>query len=356
MVIMTQRREGFAIPLSIMVIGFLSISLMAAYVRVDNDYRVTTDNTVAADAFGLAQTGLDRFITSRTSLGFTSVLPAAAETVTIALPGGSATVILTRVRDTVGGANPLYVVRSTGTTTAAAMTGYLPSRHTVAQYAMWKPGSMDVHAGWTSIGGLHKNGSSGTLTGVDNCGVGPPVAGVGVPDGSWSVTGGGFTPGGTPPVEYMGTDSAMSAAIDIDWAGIVAGTAIAFERTIPSASWPSSFPSNWWPVIYVNQASFSIPADGQGTLVVRGDLTVNGNKKWDGIVLVGGALISDGNNTFSGAVITGLNYKLGESIGTSDFGNGTKTYQYDSCAVKNALNSFGALVALENTWIDNWAW
>jgi hypothetical protein len=355
---MTKHREGFAIPLSIMVIGFLSVSLMAAFARVDSEYKVTTNRSIMVDAFGLAQSGLERFVVQRTALGFVTTPPAASESTRIALPGGYADVILTKVRDTIGGIDPVYVIRSRGTTTPPNLAGYLPARHTVAMFYAWKPGSMDVHAGWTSLGGLHKNGSSGTLSGVDNCGVNANVAGVGVPDGEWSVSGGSFTPAGTPPVDYMGTPTQMANTIDIDWTGIVAGTAITPTVNIPASGWPS-FPSGYWPIIYVNQVGdFSLPGTGRGVLIVRNNLVVNGNKTWDGIVLVGGSLVSDGNNTVSGATISGLNLKLDppEAVPDSDFGNGTKTYRYDSCAVKNALQGFGTLLPLNNTWIDNWAW
>src|SRR5688572_33296290 len=100
---MAQRREGFAIPLSIMVIGFLSVSLMAAFARVDSEYRVTTNRSIMVDAFGLAQSGLERSVVQRTALGFTTTPPAASESTRIVLPGGFADVILTKVRDTVGG-------------------------------------------------------------------------------------------------------------------------------------------------------------------------------------------------------------------------------------------------------------
>src|SRR5687768_1334836 len=104
-ILMEQRREGFAIPLSIMVIGFLSVSLMAAFARVDNEYKVTGNRTIMVDAFSLAQSGLERFVTQRTALGFTNTPPGAPETAVINLPGGTATVVLTMVRDTNGGNN-----------------------------------------------------------------------------------------------------------------------------------------------------------------------------------------------------------------------------------------------------------
>ena len=354
---MAQRREGFAIPLSIMVIGFLSVSLMAAFARVDSEYKVTTNRSIMVDAFGLAQTGLERFVSQRNALGFVTIPPAASESTRITLTGGYADVILNVVRDSTSGLDPVYVVRSKGTTTPPPLTGYLPARHTVAMFYKWQPGNMDVHAGWTSLGGLTKNGTSGTLTGVDNCGVKPNVAGVAVPTSGWNDNGGGFLPGGTPPVNYMGTQTQMSNTIDIDWAGIVGGTVLTPTLIIPPSGWPGSFPVNYWPIIYVDQvSSFNLPSSGRGLLIVKNDMTMGGSVNWDGIVLVGGSLVSNGNNTVSGAVISGLNVKLGMTVGVSDFGNGNKTFEYDSCAVKNALRAFGILVPLANTWVDNWAW
>jgi len=140
---MSARREGFAIPLSIMVIGFLSISLMAAFARVDNDYNVTSSRTLMVDAYSLAQTGLETFIARRRQLGFTSFPPAPSESTRIALTGGYADVVMKQVRDTVGGLTPLYVIRSKGTTTPPAMSGYMPATHTVAMYSSWRFGSSD---------------------------------------------------------------------------------------------------------------------------------------------------------------------------------------------------------------------
>jgi hypothetical protein len=89
-------------------------------------------------------------------------------------------------------------------------------------------------------------------------------------------------------------------------------------------------------------------------LIVEGNVTISGSTQWKGIILVGGTLTSNGNNTVLGAVVTGLNVKLGKTVGVSDVGNGTKTYRYDSCNVANALNNFASFVALRNGMVDNW--
>ena len=90
-------------------------------------------------------------------------------------------------------------------------------------------------------------------------------------------------------------------------------------------------------------------------LIVFGDLRLNGSGAgWNGIILVGGRLRSDGTNEVQGATITGLNVKLGYTVDDNDVNdlNGTKKYLYNSCNVKSAMNSMGALRVFQNTWAN----
>lgn len=170
-------------------------------------------------------------------------------------------------------------------------------------------------------------------------------------------------PTGSPPIGDMGGFQEAADATLIDWEGIVDGTALTPDVTIPGQAYPSSVAfanPAFWPVILVN-GDFSLPYDGQGTLIVTGNLTINGRKDWRGIILVGGTATGNGNNGIFGAVMTGLNIKLGDaaaiaaSIGTNTVGNGTKRIFYNSCNIATALSAFGGLATYANTWSDNWA-
>jgi hypothetical protein len=165
--------------------------------------------------------------------------------------------------------------------------------------------------------------------------------------------GGAPVPDGTPPVEELGTVSQTADAVNIDWDAIVNHNAITPDVVIPGDPWPTFTNANYWPIILVT-GNYSLPTSGRGTLIVTGDLTVNGSTKWDGILLVGGTATADGNNTVRGTIISALNTKLGMTVGVSDVGNGTKTYVYNSCNIANALGRFGTLVPMQNTWVDNW--
>ncbi|MGH7506070.1 MAG: hypothetical protein ACRELX_10485, partial [Longimicrobiales bacterium] len=288
--------------------------------------------------------------------------------VTINLTGGQAEVEMRRIRPKTATEQALYVVKSTGVRTAGANQWNPAAEHTVAQYAFFREGSMQVLAGWTSLSGLVKNGGSGTISGEDNCGVMPDVAGaavptttaIGTPGYEQSGGGGGSVPEGNPPILHpAATPAAMVPMVKIDWDGIVNHNAIVPDLVIPGDSWPSAtaFSSNpnYWPVIRLNDPDWSMPSHGgRGTIIATGNLTIPGNTTFEGIVLVGGMLTSNGNNNVLGATVSALNVMLGIAVPISDVGNGTKTYQYDSCNVAAATSRFATLVQIPGTWSDNW--
>ena len=91
---------------------------------------------------------------------------------------------------------------------------------------------------------------------------------------------------------------------------------------------------------------------GAGLLIVTGNLEMNGNPSFDGLILVlgGGSVNRDGggNGNIYGAItvakfdVNGTGGFLGPVFNTN--GGGTSTIQYDSTAVRKALNLGGPLV------------
>jgi len=314
----TRSRRGVALPMALLVVVVLTILLAAGFAALSSERRVHANDEAALDAFTLAETGLELFIAKRDSFGFKAAPPAVSESTRIALGGGYADVILRRIRnDTVAGRYG-YAVRSHGVSTVASLSGTPQAERTVAEYAVWQAGSMNVLAGWTSLSGLHKNGSSDMGSGADQCGKQPAVAGVAVPGNP------GYTQNAVTP-----------------------------DITIPPAAWPSFSNPSYWPTILV-KGDFALPGNGQGTLIVTGSLTISGNITWDGVLLVGDNLTSNGNNAVNGATVTGLNVKLGATLPQGDVGNGTKSFNYNSCNIAKAMAAMGQLVGYSNAWVDNW--
>ncbi len=374
-------RRGAVLILVLLFTLLLMVATAGAFTRVATERRVALDATAQVDAFALAQSGIDRYLIENTSVPTT--IPDSAS---YNLPGGTATVTLRWLRRSAAiPADTIMLITSRAEAIGNRYNASAPgATRTVSQMIRFAPGLLDVDAGFYSFSGFLKNGNSGSLSGVDRCGMNPDIAGIAVPsvpgDPSTAHYSGHTNPiNGNPdntPV-ILGTPGPTGTAKDalsFDWKAISQRTGITpdyYQRTVsPTVSWqPSAPPSSGsaWNIIFVEgDYTGKFPGNGKGLFIVTGNLTMNGNTTWEGIVLVGGHFTSNGNNTVYGATYVGLNAIIPEYNppnvalaafpvpGIQDVGNGTKTYQYDSCAIKNALEQFGDWNRLGNAWTDNW--
>jgi hypothetical protein len=396
-----RERRGFAIPMVILIIVFLTVTIAAAYTATSSELTTNLAQRGESKSYMVAQAGLENFLARRNENGFctTCGIPPLVtyESTRVAMPGGYADVVAQRVRVATDKRPAIYLLRSRGYDTVsksisgAALRSSIAAfggdstraSRTVAQLVYWNVNQVNVLSGWTSTSGLDKNGSSGTISGVDSCHKKPTVAGIAVPDGDYG-TNPNFQPGGQPPVQYLGSQAQANASVKIDWEGIVTGNRIQADYVFATAAaatsgWPTSAMNGGaYPVIRVND-NFTRPSSGgQGTLIVMGNLTMSGNNLWHGILLVGGKMDSNGNGTVQGATMSGLNTLLktptstpvpGTSLAqaqaifaggaslTNNPGNatanGTKTFQYDSCEVAKAAGGLASYSVYPNAWMDN---
>ena len=380
------NRSGFALPMAILVIGVMTAGALAAFARTGAESHMVDNQVVETKAFANAERGLGEFLAAG-SIDNTNV--------TYNFGGGDSAIVsalLMRAAPTLAD-TAIWLISSTGR--VAARQGRPAGQRTVAQLAYRTTVTMEVHSSWTSLSGLDKAGSSGVISGVDACTCASCTndvkAGVATPTGGYD---GQDKPiAGDPPHLEMGTPEEMAAKIHIDWESITNPSAPALPPSTfkPDAMTPvtpavlcasgtypnvisgwtcGQFPSqtwfidnpNEWPTVIINGNS-PLPADGRGTLIVTGDLTIGGAQRWEGILLVGGRLIDNGTADFSGAVVTGLNLlkncpKASNNpctVAESSRALGTKSYTYDSCKVNNATKGLARLVGVTNAWVDNWA-
>jgi hypothetical protein len=394
------EREGFALPMAILVIAFMTVTIAAAYAATSSEMSTNSAQRSESRAYMIAQAGLENFMARRNEPGFCPTIPRAGQTaapcgvppqvttesLTIKLPGGYAEIVARRVRVGTLTRPAIYLMRSRGVDTSSkGITGSslgAYAERTVAQLVYWNVNQVQVISGWTSANGLDKTGSSGTISGVDNnTGITPgcppqhnTVAGIAVPTGDYSANG-NFQPTGSPPIQYLGDQAATNASIKIDWNGIVNGDRIQPDYTFNSgaeatAAWPDMSNPNSYPVIRVN-GDLTLDATslgGHGTLIVMGNLTINGNNLWKGIIMVGGTMVSNGNNTMLGATMSGLNELLtppqlidAQALSSTTLdqhpanalAKGTKTFQYDSCEVNKAAAGLATYSVYPNAWMDN---
>jgi hypothetical protein len=360
---MHSRRDGFALPMAILLIGFVTAGLVGAFMRQTAERAVVNSGASQTNAFAVAEQGLETYLATGTT---------SSTTVTYSFAKGTATVTATQVRASASALDSsVWLIQSTGV--ANGGTAKNPAaRRTVAQLAYKTAANMQVLSSWTSLSGIDKSGESGSISGTDECGSGTVKAGAMEPSGGYA-TGKTGPFSGSPGIDTTKTQDQLAASIKIDWAGITSTTAPAIAADIiyckegtsgysaartPCGAFPAAeaFTETYWPTILINGSS-TLPADGHGMLIITGNLTLAGGDSWDGVILVGGTITDNGNGGISGAVVTGLNVLLNQTVDPStSLAHGTKDYQYNSCSVSSATNGMARLNPVKNAWMDNSAW
>ena len=375
------NRPGFALIAAILVIGFLTIALAAGFVLISSERRTAGDQQVQAAALGVAQQGIDAYIRHPENPAFrpgrtVHLPPRDNDTAWVPVNGATgdtAIVIVRLVRASTTG-DTIFAISSLGKRGVTGVVGTPVGKRAVAELAAWSGGAtVPLKAGWLSLSGVSKNGASGTLSGNDAssppCLGGGNVAGVSVPaqvpNGASTTSGYGGPSAplsGNPPLDTNSLGPTPQAAADsmakmgLDWADWSQGLNLpnVWRTSDHGGAFPSFTDTTYYPIIYVNGDVPNLP-NGRGMLVVSGAMTMNGNTQWSGVVLVGGTVTANGNDNVEGTVLSGLNLMLNSTpVPVASLGNGTKTIQYNSCAVQKALSGTKALIPRRGTWIDNW--
>lgn len=344
-------RGGFALAAVLLVLVGMTALVTGGFLIANGDYRISQYHTAGSRAFQTADAALQDHLGSHRR-GHT--------TVNYSYSSGTATVVGDTLLD-IGDGNVLY-------TTVAGATHQPPgggmAARSVRVVSMLNDGLFRANAAFTAGSGVHKNGNSGSVNGNDQAlsgdctaGAQPAVAGVATKPGGYTQNGNNPVPTGSPPVDSLQSGYQQLLDLGLDWAGIVGGSVIEPDFTIPGDSWPdfSTIDPDWWPVIHITSNSFGLDAGytGRGTIIADHDLTMNGSFEWDGIVLVGGVLTSDGKQTVEGTTVTALNMLLGQTVASSSIGNGNKAFNYQSCWVRYAAQQFvGGLVPMPGTWSE----
>ena len=364
---------GFALPAVLLALLALSTMAAAGFVASNTDYRISQNHTASIHAFYASDGGLRDFIATQAT---------ASDTVSYTFGRSTATVWGEKLIDLEANGPALYLLPSQGVYTAPE--GGI-SNQSVSAVVLSNPSGISLWAAFTAPAGLHKNGTSGDVSGYDQATADectgapvPAVAGVKVPTGGYTQSGGGkkgWVPEGDPPIDESKSGLEHLQETGIDWDGIVNGGLVTPDYIVNTIDdWPdwSDIGPDEWPIIYIDSPvdfklgnTKTLYRGGRGLIIVRNDLTMNGNPpgavvpvfEWEGVILVGGGLTLNGNTETKGAVVAGLNLLLGESPGGIDIANGTKEIMYHSCNLKQAVRSLsnGTSVLIEEpgTWSES---
>jgi hypothetical protein len=251
----------------------------------------------------------------------------------------------------------MYVVRSRGVQTAGATNGTPSGVRTVAQYVEWQMPLLDLHGAWTALTGIKKTGLFGSIRGADQCGEDGSIPGIAQAGGVTQLSPILSLLNFVDSLTTLGSNPEQAAAVvKMKWQSIVNGSAFAPMYSLPTDAIPSFADTSFYPTIKVNgdlSASSGL-SGGRGLLIITGNLSGNSATfNWNGLVLVGGNVSGNFTSTINGGLISSLNVKLGQTV-DNNVAEGVKTIRYNSCAITKSLSNLGALVPLNNAWVDNW--
>jgi hypothetical protein len=328
----------------------ITVIATGGFLVANGDFRVSQYHTAGSRAFHTADAALqDHLGTNKRG----------HNTVSYSYSSGNATVVGDTLLD-IGDGNMLFTMTSSGT---HQPRGGGSAARSIRLVAMLHDGRFRANAAFTAGTGLRKNGNSGAVDGHDQAtsgdctaGTQATVAGVATEPGGYTQNGATLVPDGNPPIDDSQSGVQQLQDLGLDWSGIVSGSVLEPDFTLPGDSWPdfTTIDPDWWPVIYLT-TDYALDANhtGRGTIIAEHDLDLNGSFEWDGIMLVGGVLTSDGMQTMEGTTVTGLNALLGQVVPESSIGNGNKSFTYQSCWVRYAAQQFiGGLVPMPGTWSE----
>ena len=367
-----------------MVVTVLTVVLTAAFIMVSAEFRTTDNAASSVRAVAIAEAGLQNYLSLNRGLVASTTYDSLRVTVT----GGYADVVAQRIRNVVGGTPSLWSIRATGFPTEGLLSGTPSSRRTIGSLAHFYPGQLPARAGMIALNGVQILSGSGTnpFDGSDHVEVPPGANCPGWPGSpasdsfALSVVSSQYVSGGVGAPNGKGLDLIYSNrdqlydTTHINWPAVTDSTFANFtpDYVLPGGTLPPAtltHPSNYT----VGYAAGSYTLMGwsnsaynprRGVLVVGGNLTMNNNTHWDGVILVGGQLIIPTGATqviIDGQIVTGLNYYHSNPVLVSA-NQIPRTPDKDQfriawswCYSQIAAQSLSGFAPVRRAWTDAWA-
>jgi hypothetical protein len=348
-----------ALPTTILVITLVTIMISALFVRVQTDRRIGESGGHVVDALTIAQSGLDSYLgTLNTDACDRTLRPPDGDSIRFNLTGGYADVIAHVIQRPVDSLSTwMYVVRSTGHVIVPTLGSDPQAQRTIAQFASWQSNTLLPRATYTAANGLFRMAGTDTTeykgadqaSGCEEADVNAMRLPLGVnptPRADFRMN------GPLPYIVQAGTNVQVANETGINWPAVTGGGLVADTNAI--VLWDMTYPV----MLVPGNAVLNVVNDqGFGTLIVTGDLTIQGNfLNWYGIVLVGGRILFNATDQrVDGFVVSGLNEQLGTPVAMSSFGPGYLDIDYDSGFARLAMMPLAGFAPVTNGWIDNWA-
>jgi hypothetical protein len=359
--------RGMALAVAIFALVVVGAMVAGAFFAGTQEQRVGENQRRVMQSFGVAEAGAQqRLLTwDPATMNRVKQYPESSVAIpTTAAPGGTGTFSGTTYRL---GPNVFLVdiTGNDGRSASGTVAGGGGARQRLGLIARIAPIEFGIRASLTTQGGVSVGGNA-EIDGADQVPTGwascdPPGPGqAGVRDNGGTVgTSGAGTVVGSPPVVNDPTISSstfttfggstyaqLAARATIQHPGGNVNTAPSFAgaacNTADINNWgdphnPNSACGNYFPIIHVNGSLTVNNEQGQGILLVDGDLTVTGSWDFYGVVIILGDLRTAGGGTADAHFWGGVMARNAD-LSTQNL-NGHATLNFSSCSILAALQA-----------------
>jgi hypothetical protein len=385
----TMRSErGMALAVAIFALVIVGALVAGALFAGTQEQRVGESSRRLQQSFGVAEIGVNTVV--RTWNSDTYNLRGVYPTDSVPLPNALVTGATPRRTGSFGGYvyrlnNNIFLIDVTGHDTVSGMGifGGGRARQRMGMLARIKVLPLNVQASLTTgnsdalAGQATVNGTDQIPPGWPACGVpGPSLAGIRSDAGTTVSTSGSATIIGTPPVMIDPTvsDTTFSRFGDVTYAQLAARANITlpgqnFANSIGPAvangvcnktiltNWgdganPTQPCGNYFPIIHITGDATINGDQGQGILLVDGDLSIQGGFQWFGVTIIQGTLKTAGGGTTDAHFWGATMVHDSVNFGTNTL-SGKANINFSSCAVMAALNSTGLVAPMRSRgWVQ----
>lgn len=380
-----RERRGFAMFLSIGALVIIGVLVAGSSFISLQEQRLGQNSLVQTRAFTVAEYGLNKIQTDWDKTPNLQMTNGARFDTTYQLAGqGTADVHYVRLN------NETFWIVSEGRASVGNLGGSREAVKRVGAVLRLRIPTIKAEGAITAGGNVSVRGGAdvkGNDAKPPNWGTDCPgslvnKAGVVVPIGSSVTTVGASTITGSPPTRQDPLAADANTYIrygDETWNTLTAQANITFNgaTTLGSAIAPTtllldpttcdkgniynwgepwrgigsiSACNNYFPIIYANgDLTLNAQGRGQGILLVNGNVRINGQFEWYGLIIVTNDIVrGNGGANIYGAVMARNEILADESIIA-----GTTTYQYSSCALERAMRGSAQVVqAKERAWTE----
>lgn len=369
------ERSGFALPATLLAMFVIGAIVTGGFYVSAQEHNVSLSTELGAQALQAAEYGLEESVA-----GFTTsdVEPLALGDAYLMRTGtvwnglsGSSTAAGQYAVHVVPLGGRVYLVQSEGEVTRGNRVG----RRRVAKLVRADKLQLPYTSAMTVYGKLAAQGNS-LISGYDECSAGVVTGVVAASDTLVSgndtnkerIVGDPWVQGDPlllPTVEEKLDIDALTAQRTLEASGdkdIAASTVVVDGEEVCNKDDPDNFgapddPSHpchdYFPVIHAPGDLHLNTGDGQGILIVDGDLELAGHVNFSGIVIVRGSFRIRGTGQGTGK-ISGTVIALGDSqIETESTTIGDAQVSYNSCSIANALGSLAVRPFGQRAWMTD---